>query len=218
VLKWQKRVRQGLAAFGIICAIVVYAAIGERQSSAPPERLPRLDPRSIIESTGAAFQQFSAAKQEYVIEAERQLTYEGGATKFLGVTIKVHQRAGRDFIVSGREAHAGEDQQEMEIAGGVSLSASDGFVATTEHATFNEADATVRATGPVSFQKGRMRGSGIGMSYDQGTDVLTLADEVHVTVTDEAGKTTMEFNASSATLARAENYLSLEGDVHALRG
>jgi len=218
VLRWQKPVRRGLAVFGIVCAIVVYAAIGERQSQAPPERLPRLDPRSIIESTGAAFQQFSAAKQEYVIEAERQLTFEGGSTKFIGVTIKVRQRAGRDFIISGREAQAGDGQKEMQITGDVKLSASDGFVASTDHATFTEADAIVRATGPVSFQKGRMNGSGIGMSYDQGADVLTLASEVRVVVTNDSGATTMEFTSSSATLARAQNYLSLEGNVHALRG
>ncbi|NOT25326.1 MAG: LPS export ABC transporter periplasmic protein LptC [Acidobacteria bacterium] len=207
-----------MAAFGIVCAIAVYAAIGERQSSAPPELLPRLDPRSIIESTGAAFQQFSAAKQEYVIEAERQLTYEGGATKFIGVTIKVKERGGRDFVISGREAQAGEGQKDLQVIGDVRLAASDGFVASTDHATFSDADATVRAAGPVSFQKGRMSGSGIGMSYDQSTDVLTLADTVRVAVTDEAGKTTMEFTSASATLVRAEDYLSLEGNVHALRG
>ena len=218
VLKWQKSVRRGLAAFGIVGAIVVYTAIGERQQQAPPERLPRLDPRSIIESTGAAFQQFSAAKQEYVIEAERQLTFEGGATKFIGVTIKVRQRAGRDFVISGREAQAGDGQKEMQITGDVKLSASDGFVASTDHATFSEGDAIVRAAGPVSFQKGRMNGSGVGMSYDQGADVLTLANEVRVAVTDESGTTTTEFTSSSATLARAQNYLALEGNVHALRG
>ena len=217
-MKWQKNVRRGLAAFGIVCAIAVYAAIGERQSSAPPELLPRLDPRSIIESTGAAFQQFSAAKQEYVIEAERQLTYEGGATKFIGVTIKVKERGGRDFVISGREAQAGEGQKDLQVMGDVRLTASDGFVATTDHATFSDADGTVRAAGPVSFEKGRMNGSGIGMSYDQSADVLTLADTVRVAVKDEAGKTTMEFTSASATLARAEDYLSLEGNVHALRG
>jgi tripartite-type tricarboxylate transporter receptor subunit TctC len=64
-----------------------------------------------LESAGAAFQQFREARQDYVIEAERQLTYEGGATKFIGVTITVRNRAGRDFVVSGREAQAGETRE-----------------------------------------------------------------------------------------------------------
>ena len=217
-MRWQQRARWGLAAFGIVFAFVVYAAIGDRQTAAPAQRLARLDPEAIIESVGAAFQQFQAARQDYVIEAERQLTYEGGATKFIGVTIRVKQREGRDFVVSGREGLAGENQETLEISGDVKLAASDGFVATTDHATFNKDDATVRVAGPVSFQKGRMTGSGVGMTYNQMTDVLTLAEQARVLVTDETGKAVNEFTSGSATLARVENYLALEGDVHALRG
>jgi LPS export ABC transporter protein LptC len=217
-MRWQKRARWGLAAFGIVFAFVVYAAIGDRRTAAPAEGLARLDPEAIIESVGAAFQQFQAARQDYVIEAERQLTYEGGATKFIGVTIRVKQREGRDFVVSGREGLAGENQESLEITGDVKLAASDGFVATTDHATFNKDDATVRVAGPVSFQKGRMTGSGVGMTYNQMTDVLTLAEQARVLVTDETGKAVNEFTSGSATLARVENYLALEGDVHALRG
>ena len=36
-------------------------------------------------------------------------------------------RAGRDFVVTGEEAWAGGERQELEIAGGVEVSASDGF-------------------------------------------------------------------------------------------
>jgi LPS export ABC transporter protein LptC len=217
-MRWQKRARWGLAAFGIVFAIVVYAAIGERQAAAPAQRPNRLDPRAILESAGAAFQQFQAARQDYVIEAERQLTYEGGATKFVNVTIKVNQREGRDFVVSGREAQAGDDRKDLQVTGDVKLAASDGFVATTDRATFNQDDATVRMAGPVSFEKGRMTGSGVGMTYNQMTDVLVLAKQARVVVTDEAGKTVNEFSSGSATLARVENYLALDGDVHALRG
>lgn len=216
--RWQKRARWGLAAFGIAFAIVVYAAIGERQTAAPAEAPARLDPKAIIESVGAAFQQFQEARQDYVIEAERQLTYEGGATRFINVTIKVRQREGRDFVVSGREAQAGENRKDLEVSGDVKLEASDGFVANTDRATFNQDDAIVRVAGQVSFQKGRMSGSGVGMTYNQMTDILTLAQQARVVVTDAAGKPVNEFSSGSATLARVENYLALDNDVHALRG
>ena len=217
-MKWQRRARLGLGVFAIAFAIVVYATMGERRMAAPVERPARLDPRAILESAGAAFQQFQEARQDYVIEADRQLTYEGGATKFIGVTIKVRQRAGRDFVVSGREAQAGENKKELEITGDVKLSASDGFVATADRATFSEADTTVRVAGPVSFQKGRLTGFGVGMIYEQSTDVLSLAEQARVTLTDETGKAVTEFRSGSATLARLENYLALEENVHALRG
>ena len=217
-MKWQRRARWGVAAFGIAFAIVVYAAIGERQTAAPAERPSRLDPRAILESAGAAFQQFQAARQDYVIEADRQMTYDDGSTKSMGVTIKVRQREGRDFVVSGREMLTRKNQEELEITGDVKLSASDGFVATTDRATFSDADATVRVPGPVSFHKGRMTGSSVGMTYNQNTDVVSLGEQARVTVTDEAGQAVTEFTSGSAILARVENYLALEGNVHALRG
>jgi LPS export ABC transporter protein LptC len=217
VLRWQRRARLGLAAFGIACAIAVYTAIGERRQAPPLERPVREDPRSVIESTGASFEQFRADKQEYVIEAERQLTYEGGATKFVGVKIHVNDRSGRDFVMSGREAQVGDNRQDIEVTGEVQLSASDGFVATTERATFSEADATVRADGPVQFRKGRIAGSGVGMTYNQRTDMLTLADKVQVAMTDDEDRVTTEFTALTATFARIDHYLSLSGAVHALR-
>ena len=216
--RWQKRARWGLAAFGIAFAIIVYAAIGERQTAAPTEAPPRLDPKAVIESIGNTFQRFNDARQDFVIDAERQLTYEGGATKFINVTIKVKQREGRDFVVSGREAQAGENQTDLEVSGDVKLAASDGFVANTDRATFNQDDAIVRIAGQVTFQKGRMSGSGVGMTYNQMTDILTLAQQARVVVTDEGGKPVNEFTSGSATLARVENYLALDNDVHALRG
>lgn len=218
LMPWQKRARFAVAIFGIAFAGVVYFAIGERQAAAPGPRPAGLEPEVILESAGAVLRQFREAKQDYVIEAERQLAYEGGATRLEGVTITVRQRSGRDFVVTGREAHAGENQEELEITGGVKLQASDGFVMTTDAATFRQSDATVQVPGSVSFSKGLMSGSGMGMSYDQDKDVLVLAKQAHVEMKDQTGRTVTDFTAGSATLARRENYLALEERVHVLRG
>jgi len=63
-----------------------------------------------------------------------------------------------------------------------------------------------------------MMGSGTGMSYDKNADVLSLADQSHVTLRDERGKTTLEFSSGKSTLDRMAHTLALEGKVHALRG
>jgi lipopolysaccharide export system protein LptA len=203
--------------FGVAFAIVVYAAIGERRTTAPVERPSRLDPRAILESAGAAFQQFREAKQDFVVEAERQLTYEDGSTKFLGATITVRNRGGRDFTVSGREGQAGENEEELEIIGDVRLQASDGFIVTADRATFNKSDATVRVPGAVSFRKGGMSGSGSGMTYNQMADVLAIDENARVVVVDDAGQMQTQFTAAAGRLDRREKYLALEGNVHALR-
>jgi LPS export ABC transporter protein LptC len=217
MVKWQRRARLGVGVFGIASAIAVYAALGERQSTPPVERPSRLDPRAIIESAGAAFQQFQQARQDFVIEADRQLTYEGGASKFIGVTIKVQNRGGRDFVVSAREAEARNDNNELVATGDVKLVANDGFTLTAERATFNRANATMEVPGSVTFSKGRMAGSGRGMVYNQTTDVLTLAQDAHVTIASDAGETINEFTSATATLARLDKFLSLQGNVKALR-
>lgn len=215
--RWQKRARIGVGLFGVAFAIVVYAAIGERQPAAPVARPTRLDPRAILESAGAVLQQFRETKKDYVVKAERQLRYEDGTTKSFGVTIEVRNRGGRDFMVSGREMQADETRKLLAITGGVRLTANDGFTVEAERATFSEADATVAAPGAVSFGKGRMSGTGVGMTYNQTTDVLSLAGEARVTVTNEAGTRVTEFSADTAVLSRQENVLALDGRVRALR-
>ena len=217
MVRWQRRARLGVGVFGIASAIAVYAAWSDRPATAPVAMPARLDPRAIIESAGAAFRQFQQARQDFVIEADRQLTYEGGASKFIGVTIKVRNRGGRDFVVTAREAEAKNENNELLATGEVRLVASDGFTLTADQATFNRADATMQVPGAVTFSKGRMAGSGGGMIYNQTTDVLSLAKDAHVTVANDSGDTINEFTASTATLARLDKYLSLEGNVKALR-
>ena len=217
-MRWQRKARVGVAIFGIAFAAIVYSAIGERQSAAPPEPLSRLDPRAIIESIGAGIQQFREATRDYAVDCERQLTYEDGSTRCIGITIKVAGRGGRDFVVTGKEASATENQRLLEVVGEVKMAASDGLVMNAERASFDQGDAIVRVPGAVTFQKGGMSGSGVGMTYDQDNDVLTLTEEAHVTVTNEAGEVLTDFTAGTATLSRLEDYLSLSGNMHVMRG
>jgi LPS export ABC transporter protein LptC len=206
-----------VAIAGIASAITIYATMGERakQTVAPPPQ--RSDPNAIIESSGNVLQQVRGSRQDYLIEAERQLTYANGATKLIGVKITVRNRGGRDYVVTGREATAGENQKELQLAGGVTLAASDGFIVRADTATFSEETGVMTAPGAVTFERDRMMGSGVGMSYDKNNDILMLADQSHVTLRDEHGNTTMEFTSGKSTFARMDHTLTLEGNVHALR-
>jgi lipopolysaccharide export system protein LptA len=218
-MRWQKPARVGVAIFGIACAIAVYAAIGERVVGTPPTPPARMDPKAILESEGAQVQQERGAQRDFDVTFDRQLTYEDGSTKGFGVRISVRGRQGRDFVLTGREARAaGENQQELQLSGAVRLEASDGFVLTAESASLSRGDGIVRAPGPIAFEKGRMTGSGVGMSYDQEEDVVSLLEQAQVRTADENGNTQMQFTAGSAVLNRLQDYLTLEGTVHALRG
>jgi LPS export ABC transporter protein LptC len=217
-MRWQKRARFVIAVIGIAAAVVVYATMGERTKLVPATAPVRIDPKAIIESSGNTVQQVRGTRQDYLIEAERQLTYKGGATKFVGVKITVRNRGGRDYVVTGREAQAGENQKELELAGGVQLTASDGFIVKADTATFNRDNGIMTAPGAVTFERDRMTGSGTGMSYDKNLDVLSLTDQSHVSLRDEHGNVTMEFTSGKSIFDRMAHTLALDGNVHALHG
>jgi lipopolysaccharide export system protein LptA len=216
-MKWQKWARLLVATIGIAAAVVVYATMGERAKPLPVSEPTRLDPKAVIESSGNVVQQVRGERQDFLIEAERQLTYEGGMTKLLGVKITVRNRGGRDYVVSGREAQAGQNQKQLQLTGGVELKASDGFTVRTENAAFNQDTGLMTAPGGVTFERDRLSGSGTGMSYDKNADILSLVDQSHVALRDEQGKTTLEFTSGKSTLDRMAHTLALDGNVHALR-
>ncbi len=207
-----------MAAFGLVFAVIVYSAIGERRESAPPAPVERRDPATNLEIDAADWQRLSNALQQFQITADRQQGYPDGSTKQFGVTITVRNRDGKDFVVTAREARALKDQTDRQLDGDVKLVASDGFELTTQSATQSETEGIARAPGAVAFKKGRMSGSGVGMTYDQNSEILTITEQAKVTMTDEAGNTTMEFTAGTAILDRVQNLLTLDGVVHVLRG
>jgi LPS export ABC transporter protein LptC len=205
-----------VAIFGIAFAIAVYAAIGERQPATQSARPSRFDPKAVLESIGSKVQQVRLAKQDYVVEADRQLTYEDGSTKLVGVRIKIPQREGRDVMISGNEAQAGKDQKELHLTGAVKLASSDGFEVVTDSASFDQESGVLVAPGAVEFKKGGLSGSGVGMTYDDNQEILSLTEMAHVLMKAEDGTLTTEFTSGAATLAR-HDHLELIGNVHALR-
>src|SRR6266581_4072434 len=137
-MRWQKRARLIVAIIGIAAAVLVYVTMGERTKLVPATAPVRIDPKAIIESSGNIVQQVRGTRQDYLIEAERQLTYEGGLTKLVGVKITVRNRGGRDYVVTGHEAQAGENQKELQLTGGVQLTSNDGFIVRADTASFSQ--------------------------------------------------------------------------------
>jgi lipopolysaccharide export system protein LptA len=215
---WQKRLRIGLAIFGIVCAGFVYRSIGERRLAVPSRPVERLDPKAIVETTQAVLQQVRGTEQEFQIKSGRTLTYEDGSAKHFNVEITVQQREGRVFVVTAGEALAGPQQVELQLSGGVKVSVNDGFELVTDHGTFNQNESIARAPGDATFKKGRMSGSGANATYNQKSDVLNVAERAKVLITDETGRPSLDGVAGSVTLDRAQDVLFLESAVHVLRG
>jgi len=213
---WQKRLRIGLAVFGILFAGLVYRSIGERRVAGPVRPAERTDPSAQVETTNAELQQVRGTEQEFEIKSERTLTYADNSLKHVNVVITVH-REGRVYVVTAKEASAGPNQVELHLSGAVKISVSDGFELMTEQGTFNQDESIARAPGAVTFKKGHMSGSGSNAIYNQKDDVLNIAERARIVVTEANGKNSFDGAAGSAVLDRTQDVLFLESNVRVFR-
>ena len=92
------------------------------------------------------------------------------------------------------------------------LTTDNGLEVLANDATYDKNEGLVNVPGPVTFTRGRMKGTGVGATYDQNRDVLWLLAQAHLTVTpDAAGGGAVEATSAKAGLARADNFVKLEG-------
>ena len=210
-MTWQKRARLVIVLSAVAFAVVVAFAFKRRNPTPASIGIVRTDPKAVVESTKGIVRRFNRADEEVRIEFDRQLTYEDGTTKLLGIKVFTGKRGGRSFTVSGNEGQAGQQESSYIINGDVRLEASDGFTAKTAQATYSENDGIVRSPGPVAFGNGRMSGSGVGMIYDKNADVVTIIDQAVVRMApDEHGMGASDATAGVAFFGRREKIIRFE--------
>jgi LPS export ABC transporter protein LptC/lipopolysaccharide transport protein LptA len=218
-VRWQKRLRFAIALFAVAFAVVVVLAFKHRPAAGPEVSAPAPadDPNAVVVSTGGDVARYTGTRKDVSIEYDKQLTYADGSTKLVGVRVATTDRntKGRSFHVEAREGQVGKNQSTLTMTGDVKLTASDGLTARTEHATYADADATVRAPGPVSFSRGRLSGSGLGMVYDKARDEMTINQQVVMHMAPDAhGAGGMDVTSGTALIARRERYIRFDSGVH----
>ncbi len=210
---WRKRLRLGIAIFGLLVAAVVLYALRPREVRTGVTPIERLDPEAKVETRGGEAIQLSGSRQNLRIEFEGQATYGDGQTKLTGVKLMVDNRAGRNFVVTGKEARVGANNASYDMTGDVKLEASDGLTATAGSASYTEAEGIVRAPGPVQFHRGRMAGAGIGFTYDEQRNTVWLLDQAVVRFTGGEDEGPMDVAAGTAGFARTDRYMRFERGV-----
>lgn len=216
---WQRRLRLFIGLFAVAFAVVVVFAFKSRAPTAPPAPMVSPERGVVVESTGGRVERFKLSREDVRVEYQKQLTYADGATKLVGVTIVTEDRSdGRSFTVTAKEGQVSQDESTMALTGDVRLVSSDGMTVRTGHASYADNEGIVKAGGPVDFSRGRMTGSGIGMTYDRQRDVLWILNQavVHV-VPDEAGAGAAEITSGTAGFARREKYVRFERSVKVQR-
>jgi lipopolysaccharide transport protein LptA len=216
---WQRRARGALAIFMVAFGVIVYFAIRERPSTAPPRPAAPPDPKAVAVSTRASVLHFRGSREDTQVESERQVGYQDGSMKLEVVKVTIRERLGRSFTITAREALVGKDRSEVEATGDVVLSASDGLIVRTGRATYADQEGVLRAPGRVEFTKGTLAGSSNGATYDRPRDLLLMHEEARITgAAGDAGGAALEIASRAAEIARRDRYMRFEGSPRMVRG
>lgn len=217
---WQRHARLIVALFGVLFAAFVARQLKPRDTPTAAAPAPKADPGAIVETTNGRLGKFKGSRQNVDVTFERQLLYADGSSRLFGVKIVTEEKNGtRTFTIAGKEGRVGNNDSSLQLDGAVRLEGSDGLSAATDHATYSDADGVVRAPGPVEFARGRMRGTGVGMTWDKAQDVLTILNQTVVHVSpDDKGAGASEITAGSAAFARREKIIRFDKVVHIQRG
>ena len=212
----RKYARLIVAAFGI--AFAVFVALQFRRRAPAPVSAPivRTDPTAVVESTAGHTTRLTGSREDVIVKYEKEFTYPDGSIKLQGVHIvrEEHDGGGRTFDVTAKEGKAGKDESTLTLEGAVHLTASDKTTVRTEQATYDRSNAAIRASGAVEFSHGRLSGTGVGMVYDQNSDVLSLLAQANVHVAaDDKRKGAADIVSGKATFARREKTVRFEETV-----
>lgn len=218
-MNWQKKARLGIAAFLVLFVAGVIWSGRQRRPAPPPEPVPtRVDPAAVVEGHGTGkIEQSRDGRLVFSLQFGSQLTYPDGRSKLTGGVSLTADRNGRPVTITSREAAIamkGSDVQTAHFIQDVRLKSNDLEVAAAE-ASYSEADGMVKIPGPVTFSRGRMKGSGIGATYDRNREVLWLLDQARISVAGEKGGAgALDASSKSAGMARQEDYIRLTGTAH----
>jgi LPS export ABC transporter protein LptC/lipopolysaccharide transport protein LptA len=215
---WQRRTRFALLVGAVAVAIAVAAAFKRRPAADVPAPLTTADPKAVVESEGGWKSRFNRAHEEVRINYKTLSTYPDNSAKLSDVKVTTIRAGGRTFVITGNEADL-KGETDISIHGDVRIVASDGMEIRTEHATYTDADAVIRAPGPVEFTRGRLTGSGLGATYAKNDDELTIGERavVHMKPTAD-GTGAANFSAGTVEFSRNQHIVRLNGGMTVTRG
>jgi lipopolysaccharide transport protein LptA len=217
-MKWQRLAQIAIAAF-VVIFIGVIATSMRRETAAPAETPapPRAPGNPQIENPkGGVIDRYQGDKRVLQIKFGKNLVFPDGRVTFSNGVEVTTVRNGRDMIVKAEEADVvsnADDTKALKTAvfrKNVVLTSGAGLEVKAAEATYDDAEGIVKIPGPVEFLKGRMKGSGIGATYDRNREVLWILKTAQVTVApDPDGKGAVAATSGSAGLARADHYMRL---------
>ena len=212
--RWQRHARWGLAIIALaVIGAVVYTS-RPREAPAPPRQVDRSDPSAVSEVHKGEALRLKGADRDVAIAYEILTTNAQNETKLRGVKISVSNRGGRNYDITGDECFIGKDNSSFDVRGKVKMVTSDGLTVTGQQATYVDTEKIVRVPGAVTFNRGRMNGTGVGLTYDEQRDIMQILENANVAFAEEGDQEAMAFTAGTFTYARRDRYMRLENVMH----
>ena len=212
-MRWQKTARILIASFVIIFAgvVVFYLKQGASAAKVAPEEV-KVTEGSLTESGNGTVNTAKGHKIDYA----KQVTFREGRTALEGVKITLRDKDGKPVIVNADRAEAVvpatgvADLRVGKLTGNVILRTEGGIEVRSAEATYDEKDGVLHIPGAVEFTKGRLKGSGVGATYHNDSEVLWINSQAQVHVSpDAAGGGALDATAGKAGFARREHYMKL---------
>lgn len=223
-MRWQKAAQLLIAGFVVIFIGVVAVSMRRhnvvpKTESTPSPELPKGPGRpQFINPNPGEHAWYDGDRKVFEIKFGKHVGYEEGRQLFSDGVRVVLPRDGKDFVVNAREADVKVKGNQLETAvfkGDVSMTRDDGVEMKAGEASYSLAEGMVKMPGAVAFRKGRLRGNGVGATYDMNREVLWLLDKgTFIVSPDQSGQGALAGSASSIGLARKENYVRLTKDAH----
>jgi LPS export ABC transporter protein LptC len=221
-MRWQKTARLAIVAFVIVFAGVVLFTMRQRRATpqAPVPEIARsaADDAAVYNPSGVDYKETADGKLVFRLQAKRHWAYPDGRQKLEEVAFTLPDREGKTIVIKADKAEVTTPPDKQigtaNFTGNVRLTTNDGIEVTAATAVYDDASGVMTVPGPVEFTRGRMKGTGIGATYDKNRDVLWLLDRAHITLApDAAGLGAADATSGAAGLARAENYVRLTRDA-----
>lgn len=220
-MRWQRAAQAVIAVFvvGFLAVLIVTLRKESRDPVAPPPLPEGERPAGANTVNLGGCDQVSAAggKRLFSLRCDKHFVFPDGRQQLSGNVHVSLPRNDREFLLAADEAEVHPKEGTIDRAdfkGNVRLTTESGLLVTAGAASYNDADGIVTIPGPVEFTKGRMKGAGVGATYDRTRETLWIQDKARIDVAADAaaGQQRMEGTANRIGLARADHFLRLEGN------
>ena len=219
-MRWQ-RAAQAVIAILVIGFVGVLVMTLRQERVKPPQAAPppRIDEKSTSETQGKGRHRITdpSGKDRFIIEWDGSHVALPAGRQRMSQNVRLTiNKEDRSFVVRADELDLvvkdGNTVPEATFKGNVHLAGSGGLDVSAAEATYTDNTGVVTIPGAVEFSKGRMKGSGVGATYDQKREVLWILDQATITVAPGANaQGGLKAVAKKAGLARVEHYIVLDG-------